>query len=150
MIIWVDADSCPVRVREIICKASKRLNIPAIFVANREIPIIKFNLCFSVTTTTESQSADLFIINYARTGDLVITRDIPFAKILTDLNISVINDRGTIFSKETINQKLSIRNFMYELQLNCLTPEKTSVFGKKEIQKFSNALDTVLRKLLKS
>lgn len=149
MTIWIDADSCPVRVREIICKASGRINIPAIFVANREISVPKLKLCFSVKTSSESQAADLFILGHVQQGDLVVTRDIPLAKMLLDLNICVINDRGDIFSSDTINTRLSVRNFMYELHANGIAPERTSAFGKKEIQKFSNAFDTVLTKLLK-
>lgn len=150
MTIWVDADSCPVRVREIVCRASSRVNVPVVFVANREIPILKFKLCFSVQTSAESQSADLFILAHVQQGDLVVTRDIPLAKMLLDLNICVINDRGDIFSSDTINTRLSVRNFMYELHLSGIAPERTSIFGKKEIQKFSNAFDTVLTKLLKA
>mgnify|MGYP000735624079 CR=1 FL=1 len=41
MTLFVDADSCPVRIREIICKTAKRLQVPAVFAANRQIPIPK-------------------------------------------------------------------------------------------------------------
>lgn len=43
MNIWVDSDSCPVRVREIIAKGADRLSILAFFVANRDIPLKKIN-----------------------------------------------------------------------------------------------------------
>lgn len=150
MKIWVDADSCPVRIREIIGKASLRINRQAIFAANRPIPLPQYKTISMVVTETGEQAADNFIIENAKNGDLVITRDIPLAKTLVNLCITVINDRGTIFTADNINTFVSARNFMYELQANGLSPKKTNSFGKKEIQKFSNLLDSVLIKLLRA
>ena len=147
MKIWVDADSCPVRIRQITAKAGERLKLLVIFAANREIPIPK-GASMVVTENTE-QSADLYITENSVEGDLAITRDIPLAKLLVDKGLYVINDRGTIFTRDNINTYLSARNFMYELQANGLAPEKTNSFGKKEIQKFSNLLDSLLAKALK-
>ena len=147
MKIWVDADSCPVRIRQITAKAGERLKLPVIFAANREIPIPK-GASMVVTENTE-QAADLYITENSVEGDLAITRDIPLAKLLVDKGLYVINDRGTIFTRDNINTYLSARNFMYELQANGLAPEKTNSFGKKEIQKFSNLLDRLLAKALK-
>ena len=147
MKIWVDADSCPVRIRQIMAKAGERLKLPVIFAANREIPIPK-GASMVVTENTE-QAADLYITENSVEGDLAITRDIPLAKLLVDKGLYVINDRGTIFTRDNINTYLSARNFMYELQANGLAPEKTNSFGKKEIQKFSNLLDSLLAKALK-
>lgn len=147
MKIWVDADSCPVRIRQIAAKAGARLNIPIIFAANREIPVPK-GAIMVVTENTE-QAADLYITENSAEGDLAITRDIPLAKLLVDKGLYVINDRGTFFTKDNINTYLSSRNFMYELQANGLAPEKTASFGKKEIQKFSNLLDSLLARALK-
>lgn len=150
MTFFVDADSCPVRVRDIICKAANRLQVQAVFVANRPIPIQKNSYCRSVITGTEDQAADSFIVHQAVPGDLVITRDIPLAKLLVDSQIQVINDRGTVYTPDNINERLSLRNFMYELHANGLTPERTRGFGKKEVMEFSQALDREVRKLLNS
>lgn len=150
MIIWIDADSCPVRIREIICKASMRVCCRAIFVANRQIPFPKTQNASMIITSTQEQAADRYICENASTDDIVITRDISLAKQLVDNGICVINDRGTIFTSDNINSFLSARNFMYELQANGLAPEKIHTFGKKEIQKFSNVFDAIIVKLLKN
>ena len=42
--IWVDADSCPVQVRELTVRFALRLKIPVKFVANHEIPFQKNEL----------------------------------------------------------------------------------------------------------
>ena len=150
MTIFVDADSCPVRIREIICKTAKRLKVQAVFAANRPIPIPKNSYCTSVITETGEQAADMYIIAHAVQGDLVVTRDIPLAKQLVDVHIRVINDRGIVYTPENIGERLSIRNFMYELSVNGLAPERTKAFGKKEIMEFAQALDRETQRLLKN
>lgn len=150
MTLFIDADSCPVRIREIICKTAKRLQVPAIFAANRPIPISKNSYCTSVVTEAQDQAADTYILAHAAQGDIVITRDIPLAKQLVDAHIKVINDRGGIYTAENIGERLSVRNFMYELSINGLAPERTKAFGKKEIMEFAQALDRETRYLLKN
>jgi len=149
MTIWVDSDSCPVRVREIISKASFRLSILTVFVANRKIPKKEHVFIKSIITSGKEQAADEYILCFAKKGDLVITRDIPLASQLVEKDISVINDRGRAFTTENIRTLLSMRNFMYEANQNGLMIEKTSNFGKKEVQMFSNTFDAILTKLLK-
>lgn len=150
MIFFVDADSCPVRIREIVCKTAQRLQKPAVFVANRLIPIPKMLYCKMLITSVEEQAADTYIVTHAVPGDIVITRDIPLAKQLVDAHICVLNDRGTVYTAENINERLSLRNFMYELSANGLAPERTKVFGKKEIMDFARAFDRETQKALKS
>jgi len=149
MTIWVDSDSCPVRVREIVSKASFRLSVVTVFVANREIPKKEHAFIRSVITSEKEQAADEYILRFAKKGDLVITRDIPFATQLVEKEIAVINDRGKAFNTENIRTLLSMRNFMYEANQNGLIIERTSHFGKKEVQMFSNTFDAILTKLLK-
>lgn len=149
MTIWVDADSCPVRVREIICKASLRLSVTAVFVANRLIPVASHELINFVVTSGDEQSADNYIIEHSKKGDLVITRDIPLAVALVELGIAVINDRGVLFTPDNVPERLSMRDFMYEVRSNGLMTDKMGAFNKKDLQNFSNTFDSVLTKLLK-
>lgn len=150
MTLFVDADSCPVRIREIICKTAQRLRVSAVFVANRIIPIPRNAYCSSVVTAAESQAADSFIVSNAVSGDIVITRDIPLAQQLVEAHVQVINDRGSVYTAENIRERLSIRNFMYKLHANGLAPERTKTFGKKEVMDFAHALDRETQRILKN
>lgn len=149
MIIWVDADSCPVKIRDIISKASKRLSVKSIYVANREIPVRLHDFIEKVITSADEQSADRYIIENIGDKDIVITRDIPLADELVDKGIIVLNDRGTIYTKDNIKERLSIRNYMQEARELGLAFESTSRFDAKDVQKFSNAFDKVLTSKLK-
>lgn len=150
MTIWIDADSCPVRVRQIVCKASLRLSVPLVFVANRPIPITNHELVSFVQTDDKEQSADDYIVAYSKKGDLVITRDIPLAASLVEKGVVVINDRGFLFTADNVRERLSVRDFMYEIRSNGLMTDRMGVFNKKDIQNFSNTFDNVLTKLIKS
>lgn len=145
MRIWIDADSCPVKIRDIISKGAKRVRIEAIYVANREIPVRVHGYIKKVVTAMEDQSADRYIVGNIETEDIVITRDIPLADELVDKGLVVLNDRGVIYTKENIKERLSIRDFMQEQRDMGLGNETTSRFGPKDIQNFSNAFDKVLR-----
>lgn len=150
MNIWVDADSCPKDIRRIIERAANKRKIPSYFVANRAIPIHITRYVFSIICENSDQAADRYILENVSKLDLVITRDIPLAKQLVDLGVKTINDRGTEFTPNDINTRLSIRNFMYELQSAGLSPEKTSTFNKKDVQNFAARFDTILNKALKA
>jgi uncharacterized protein YaiI (UPF0178 family) len=142
--ILVDADSCPVMARELVQRRAGKLRLRVLFVANREIPHsagVEMIICPNGDNTADDRIAEL-----AESGDLAITRDVPLAKRLVDKSISVINDRGRVFTKENINELLSIRNFMTGLADNGLETERTANYGKKELKVFADALDKEIRK----
>lgn len=150
MLIWVDADSCPRQVREIICRTGIRLKLGINFVANRQIPIPESPLFSMILANTTPDAADDYIVENAAAEDLAITRDIPLAKRLVDRGILVLNDRGNVYTEKNINERLSMRNLMLELYNNGIAPEKTGQFGRKELQDFANALDREITKMRKN
>ncbi len=97
-----------------------------------------------------ADSADMYIVDNCREGDLVITRDIPFASKLVEKGINVINDRGEEFTKENIGERLSMRNFMLEMRVSGLKINEEKSFGNKEVQLFSNTFDKIVTKLVKN
>jgi uncharacterized protein YaiI (UPF0178 family) len=142
--ILVDADSCPRAARELVLRAAKRSGIRAIFAANRPIPGLGdfMELC-----PPGEGAADDRIVELAQQGDLVITRDIPLANRLVEQDIAVIDDRGNLYNRENIRERLSLRNFMVDLANSGLAPERSSSYGKKEIQALANSLDRILTRL---
>jgi len=148
MKIYLDADSCPKPARELILRRAKSLNIEIIFAANRQIPDsegAQMEIC-----SLEENSADDRIVELAGKGDLVITRDVPLAKRLVDNEVSVIDDRGRIFTSNNINELLSLRNFSVGLADSGLGMERIANYGKKELKTFADSLDRILTKLNKN
>ena len=106
MQILVDADSCPKDTREMILRFSDRLGIKTVFAANRPIPGIQGRsiggekkVIMEICPPGEG-AADDRIVELARQGDLVVTRDLPLAERLVEAGIIVLDDRGTVFTKE--------------------------------------------------
>jgi len=159
MRILVDADSCPREARDLVLRFSARLGIKTIFAANRPIPgipspkkgnqpppeeLVQMELC-----SKESGAADDRIVALALPGDLALTRDLPLAERLVGAGISVLDDRGRIFTKENIRQLRSLRDFTVGLAENGMEYERTASYGKKEINKLANSLDKEITRLSK-
>ena len=147
MTLWVDADSCPRSIRDIVCRAGKRLDAEVVFAANRAVACPKEFGVKMVILPQEKDAADNYIARNAVAGDLVVTRDIPLAKRLVDLDLAVINDRGTLYTRENIAERLSIRNFMLELCNSGLKPDSTQRFGARDIKAFADTFDKTLSRL---
>ena len=148
MTIFIDADSCPKRVREIVAKAAANYRVPAQFVANRSVPVPENAYVEQVVLdpAETSDTADEHILAHASPADIVVTRDIPLAASLIEKGVAVINDRGTEYTADNIRERLSIRDFMYDLRRATGHGESASSFGKKEVHAFAATLDTVLRR----
>lgn len=101
-----------------------------------------------VTENTEG-AADDYIVEQTAPCDLVITRDIPLAAKLVEKGINTINDRGCLFTTETIREQLSIRNFNYNIAKMGIQPDRIGSFNKKNLNDFANCLDRELQKKLK-
>ncbi len=145
MTIWVDADSCPVRIRTIILRAAERTGIAAVFVANRAIPGVETGTSSLVVVEKGEGAADRYIVENAAPGDLAVTRDIPLAADLSDKDILVLDDRGGMVDKNNARQRLSLRNAMTELRSYGIQPETTKPMTNRDIQLFANAFDRQLR-----
>jgi len=143
MKILVDADSCPVRARRVIMKAALRLDIPAIFAANRLIPELFGNAVMELCPE-ESQAADNRIVELAEAGDIAVSRDIALAKRLLDKGAAALDDRGRVFTKENISEFLSIRNFQVALAGSGAAVIRSPSYGKRDLKAFADSFNRLL------
>jgi len=150
MKILVDADSCPREARELTLNTARRRGLQAIFAANRPIPGIGGENISMEICPPGDNAADNRIVELAEPGDLAISRDLALVKRLLEKNVAVIDDRGRVFSRDNINELLSLRNFMVGLAENGLGVERTPNYGKKERKTFADSLDRQLVKLKSS
>lgn len=144
MKIWVDADACPNVIKEILYKASNRLQIEMILVANQYINTPKSKYIKFVKVGQGMDIADNYISNNLKYGDLVITADIPLASEVVNKKAFALNPRGTFYTKENIGEKLAMRNLMDELRGAGQVSGGPPAIGNKEKQTFANALDRFL------
>jgi len=63
---------------------------------------------------------------------------------------AVLNDRGALYTRENIRERLSVRNFMAGLNAVGLKPESTAHYGKKEWDEFARTFDREFMKLVRN
>jgi uncharacterized protein YaiI (UPF0178 family) len=149
MKILVDADSCPRPTREAVLRASLRTGLKVIFAANRLIPGISGNTAVMELCPPGEGSADNRIVELAHPGDLALTRDIPLAARLVEASVMVIDDRGEVYTRENIRERLSIRDFMVGLAENGLAAARPAVYGRRELKAFADSFDRLLARLIR-
>ena len=145
MKIWVDSDSCPRQIRHIIIRASLRVKIEIVFVANRIIPDVDNEWSSMQLVPDGEGEADKYIYENSSNGDIAITRDIPLAADLVKKGLLVLDDRGSIFTSDNIGERLSMRNAMTELRSYGVMSRSTGTMNNRDVQLFANAFDKELR-----
>lgn len=142
--IWIDADGCPVAVREIIYRAAKRKEIETVLVANRVIDAPSSKWLSSIVVSSGADVADDWIAQRVEPQDIVITADIPLAARVVESGATGIGHRGQLYTEENVRERLSMRDFMHDLREMGVQTGGPSSFGPRDKQKFANALDKLL------
>jgi uncharacterized protein len=148
--IWIDADAAPREVKDLVFRAAKRLNLPAILVANQRLqPPAGHPHVTAVWVDGGPDIADQHIVAAAVPGDLVVTQDIPLAAVLVPRGIAVLDPRGDEHTTETIGERLSVRDFMEQLRTAGATTAGPPPYDGRAKQAFAAALDRTLTRLLR-
>jgi uncharacterized protein YaiI (UPF0178 family) len=146
MEIWVDADACPNAVKEILFRASERLGVQVTLVANGPVSTPPSPLIRSVRVSAGFDVADNEILKRLSAGDLVITADIPLAADVIERGGHALNPRGELYTKDTIRERLTMRDLMDTLRGSGINTGGPPAFGPRDRQAFANALDSLLAK----
>lgn len=149
MTIWVDADALPNEIKDIILRASLRLKLPTVFVANKNIQIGHGPFVSFVRVTQGADVADSHIVEASAPGDFCVTADIPLAAALVDKGLTVIDPRGDLYSPSTVGERLAVRDFMAGLREAGVQTGGPSPFNAKAKQKFAARLDSLLSKAVR-
>jgi len=144
MKIWVDADACPVVIKEILFRAAERTGIQMTLVANRPVRIPRLSNIDFLLVKSGFDVADNEIVNRLSEGDLVITADIPLAVEVIEKKGLALNPRGELYSADSIRAKLSMRNFMDSLRSTGVDTGGPPAISKNDRNTFANNLDKLL------
>lgn len=144
MIIWVDADACPKAIKSILFKAANRTETETILVANQYIETPKSKFIRMKRVEKGFDVADTYIATACEPGDLVITADIPLAKLVVDKGAHALDPRGTLYHADNIGERLSVRNFMSDMRDAGLSSGGPASLGSRELNVFASKLDAFL------
>ncbi|MFL2547061.1 MAG: YaiI/YqxD family protein [Candidatus Rariloculaceae bacterium] len=144
MEIWVDADACPVVIKEILFRAAKRTGIQITLVANQPLATPKIPSVRMVQVPSGFDVADNEIVKRCVAGDLVITSDIPLAAEVIEKGADALSPRGELYSSDDIRARLNMRDFMDTLRASGINTGGPAAISQSDRQQFANNLDTMI------
>lgn len=144
MHIWVDADACPVGIKEILYRAAMRVRRQLTLVANQPLRVPSSPLIRSVTVNSGIDAADDYIAERVQPGDLLVTADLPLAARAVERQVHVITPRGDPLTAENIRERLSLRDFMETMRDIGEATGGPAPMKKGDLQAFANSLDRLL------
>lgn len=150
MKLWLDADAAPRDVKDVCYRASERLKLETVLVANQRLQLpLGSPLLSAIRVDGGPDVADAYIAEHAVAGDVAVTADIPLAALLVPKGVVVIDPRGEVFTPESIGERLSVRNFMEGLRGAGVETGGSAPYGPRDKQAFANALDRALTRALR-
>lgn len=146
MKIWVDADACPVVIKDILFRAAERTGTVLTLVANQTLNIPRSRYIKFIRVASGFDVADNEIVKILSVGDLVITSDIPLAAEAIEKGGTVLSPRGELYTENNIRARLSMRNFMETLRSSGVDTGGPPALNQSDRKEFANQLDRLLSK----
>lgn len=144
MVVYVDADACP--VKEEAERVATRHGVKLYLVSNGGIRPSRNPLVEAVYVSEGPDVADMWIAERAGPGDVVVTNDIPLAARSVAAGAAVLRPNGETLTQANIGNVLATRDLMADLR--AADPFRQGggrAFSKADRSRFLDALDRALR-----
>ncbi|MEE1042597.1 MAG: YaiI/YqxD family protein [Clostridia bacterium] len=103
MKIIVDADACP--VKNLIKEIAVKYSIPVTMVCDTS-HILNDDYCRVITVDKFADSADIYLINLAEAGDVIITQDYGVAALAIGKKAYAISNNGMEYTDDNMDKLL--------------------------------------------
>jgi len=150
MTIYVDADACPVKDETIT--VANRHSLDVYIVSNGGIRPHPHPQVHMIIVTEGADEADKWIADHAKTGDIVVTADIPLAAKAVAAGALVLRHDGDMITEANIGNQLATRDLMTDIR--AADPLFTGQghkgqrsFSKQDRSRFLNNLEMTIRKV---
>ena len=150
MKIWVDADACPVVIKDILFRAAGRTKIHVTLIANHGLRVPPSPYISFIQVSSGFDVADSEIVNRVDADDLVITSDIPLAAEVIEKGGQALSPRGELYSKDNIKARLTMRDFMDSLRSSGVDTGGPSALSQHDRKLFADHLDKILNNYINS
>jgi len=145
IIIYVDADACP--VKQEVYRVAERHGLKVYVVSNSPIAVPRDPLIERVVVAAGMDVADDWIAERAAKGAIVITQDIPLAARAVKAGAAAIAPNGKPFSESSIGMTLATRNLMDSLRSAGEITGGPRPFSPKDRSAFLGSLDREIVRL---
>ena len=146
--IYVDADACPVKAE--VIKVAERHDLVVTFVSNGGLRPSRDPMIRNVVVSKGADAADDWIVENAKSNDIVITADIPLAARTVALGAHVIGPTGRPFTPETIGMAVAMRDLKQHLRETGESKGYNASFSPRDRSAFLSALDQAARRALRT
>jgi uncharacterized protein YaiI (UPF0178 family) len=147
MRIWVDADACPMVVKEMLFRAAERRRVQVTLVANQSMRVPKSEFIDTLLVPSGMNVADRRIIELVVPGDLVVTADVPLAAEVVARGAEALDPRGTLYSDANVGERLALRNLFDGFRGEGHVMRGPANYNDRDKRAFADALDRRLAKL---
>ncbi|CUK15379.1 YaiI/YqxD family protein [Shimia thalassica] len=142
--IYVDADACPVKAE--VERVGTRHKVQIYVVSNGGLRPSPNPLVENVIVPEGPDIADMWIADRAKTGDVVITGDIPLAAKCVEAGARVLKHNGEALTQANIGNVLATRDLMADLRAaDPFRQGGGKGFTKADRSRFLEALERELR-----
>ncbi|MEO9780868.1 MAG: YaiI/YqxD family protein [Sedimentitalea sp.] len=148
--VFIDADACPVKAEAE--RVATRHGLRLFVVSNGGLRPSANPLVETVIVPEGPDAADMWIADRCKTGDVVVTGDIPLAAKCVATGARVIRHNGEAFTEANIGQQLAMRDLMADLRAaNPLGAGGSGKgFTKADRSRFLDALEREIRAAARS
>lgn len=146
--LFVDADACPVKAEAE--RVATRHRIAMKLVSNGGLRPSPNLFVENIIVPEGPDVADMWIADRAKTGDVVITSDIPLAAKVVANGAQVLKPNGEALTAANVGNALATRDLMTDLR--AADPFRQGggrPFSKADRSRFLDALERCLRKAVK-
>jgi len=144
MKIWVDADACPLVIKEILFRAARRTGVLLTLVANQHVRVPSSPVIKMLQVSPGFDAADNEILRRLEEGDLVVTGDIPLAAEVIDKGGYVLSPRGELHTRNNIRARLNMRDFLDTMRASGIDTGGPPALSQSDRKAFAGHLDRLL------
>jgi uncharacterized protein YaiI (UPF0178 family) len=145
ILVYVDADACPVKNE--IYRVAERHGLKTFVVSNSFIAVPRTELIERVIVGSGPDAADDWIAERATRGDIVVTNDVPLASRCVKARAQVLGSSGRGFSESSIGMALATRHLMDELRSAGEVTRGPKPFSSADRSRFLDALHRAIVRL---
>lgn len=143
LIIYIDADACP--VKEDIFRIAIRHNLQVYLVSNSRLNIVVEKNVHKIQVGSDFDAADNWIVEHIKAGDIVVTTDILLADRCLKEGARAISPTGKVFTNDNIGAAKAMRELRAYLRETGVAPSNNTVFSKQKRSRFLQAFEELIQ-----
>jgi len=145
LIIYVDADACPVKNEAF--RVALRHNLQVYLVSNSRLNMVVNKNVHKIQVGSDPDAADNWIEKNIGPDDIVVTADILLADRCLKKDASAINPTGQIFNNNNIGIAKSMRDLRAHLRETGVASSYNATFSKQDRSHFLRTLEEVTQRI---